>query len=104
MAVSEVPSPWEKFSPVVWLRVSRPLVTDSATSMSPAPESTSVMLIRLPLPEENTRAVSSGEIWAAGRLCTGASLTGSRTTLTVAVATELSVPSQARYWNESAPL
>jgi hypothetical protein len=64
--------------------VSVPLVALSVTRTGLAPASTSEIEIRLPLPEEKTRAVSSLVACGPGTALTGASLTG----LTL-IATEL---------------
>ncbi|MNF72002.1 hypothetical protein D3C85_865850 [compost metagenome] len=55
---SPVPSPTRKLRPVVPPRVMRPLLAVSVTRSVPEPASTSLMLIKLPLPLLNTRLAS----------------------------------------------
>ena len=89
MSASALPSPVVKASPVVWERVRAPPVTPRVTRMSlPSPLASSVMLIRLPLPLEKTRGMSSSAVWAPGTLLTGASFREA----TEMVAVSLAVP------------
>src|SRR2546428_45419 len=75
IVASAVPSPEENVSPLVPGSVITPLVPVSVTCAELDPASTSLIEIRLPLPDEKTRAVSSFVLCAAGTLLTGASLT-----------------------------
>ena len=85
MAASSVPSPWVNVSPFVPDNVSEPLPTDNVVVTGPAPASTSVTEIGLPLPLENVRVVSSSIVCAAGTWLTGGSFTHVTVTETVAV-------------------
>ena len=92
MVASAVPSPAVKVSPPVPDKVMPPLVTARVTCTVAA--STSATLMRLPLAAENTRAVSSLVVCAAGTVFTGASFTA--VTVTVAVCDVLFTLSLAR--------
>ena len=70
-----VPSPVVNVRPVRPDSVRRPCDTLRVTCRLPLPASRSLTEIRLPLLDENTRAVSSLTNWAAGTALTGASLT-----------------------------
>ncbi|MCY1271194.1 hypothetical protein D9M68_247840 [compost metagenome] len=93
MLRSPTPSPELKDSPVTPFKVIRPLVAVSVTSTAPEPASTSLMLIRLPLPLLNTRVSSWSTVALAGTLLTGASLTAATARVrVVASASLLPVP------------
>ena len=85
IVASAVPSPVVKVRPVMPERVIVPLLAVRVTLIAPEAASTSVMLIRFPLPLEKTRLVSSLTLCAAGTLFTGASLTALTVMLTESV-------------------
>ena len=62
-----------------------PFVPVSVTCIAPAPASTSLIAIRLPVPAEKTRLVSSATVCAAGTVFTGASSTAVTVIATVSV-------------------
>ena len=74
MLVSLLPVPTLKLSPATLASVTVPLaaVTVSCTRLAPA--STSATVMALPVPEENSNAVSSAVACAAGTDSSGASL------------------------------
>ena len=81
-----------------------PLVAVNVTCTLLAPASTSAIEIRLPLPEENTSAVSSLVLCAAGTVLTGASLTALTVMAAVSVALEKAVVPPLLVVSASAPL
>ena len=85
MVTSAVPSPAVKLSPAVPPRVRIPFVAASVTFTGLLPTSTSLTLIRFPLPLENTRTVFLAITWAPGTVFTGALLTGVTVMATVSV-------------------
>lgn len=72
---SEVPSPTVKASPPVPDNEIAPLVPVNVICNEAVPASTSLIEIRLPLPTEKTRAVSSLVDCVTGTVLIGASLT-----------------------------
>ena len=85
IVASAVPSPVVNVSPVSCDKVIVPLFAARVTLTAPAAASTSLMLMRFPLPLEKVRLVSSFVLCAPGTLFTGASLTALTVMATVSV-------------------
>ena len=94
-----LPVPITNDRPVVWLRLSRPLVTDSVICTGALAASRSATLGLLA--PESTSAVSSLTDAKAGRVTTGASLTGK--TFTVKVVSVVLLPSETETVMVAAP-
>ena len=91
-AGSVVPSPVVKVSPAFDASVSVPCSTESVTVSRPVPASTSDTDSALPVAVENTIGLSPPEVVAAGTISTGASLTGSTSTVIVFGVGSVSAP------------
>ena len=85
MVVLFVPVPVVKVNPVVWAKLMVPFVTVRVTFSGLDPASTSLMLMALPLLEENMIEVSSLMVCALGTELIGASLTALTVIATVLV-------------------
>ncbi|CAH0356286.1 hypothetical protein AQB9606_04659 [Aquabacterium sp. CECT 9606] len=83
MLASPVPSPEVKLKPVRPDKVKVPCSTLRVTCMVPPAASTSLIEIRLPLPDENTKGASSLVDCAPGLVLAGASLTAATVTVTL---------------------